>query len=151
MLLQVVLFVFLYDYSSCDLLTYDLLNTQSITWYMVCCAKCHFLPFLPFLSKTYAPSQKMLPVTKTPTNSTFHRYRLILPAFVGFPTKFFDLWSQAENFSIVSIDCSTICSTLRITRVARFGKHNPLYHFTYYQKSYNLIINIIASNIIYQI
>lgn len=41
-----------------------------ITWYVACCAKYHFHPFQFFSSITMPPSWKMLPVTKTPENST---------------------------------------------------------------------------------
>ena len=54
---------------------------RMITWYMVCCAKCQFPPFLPFSSITMPPSWKMLTVSKTPENSTLRAYRLILPAY----------------------------------------------------------------------
>ena len=42
-----------------------------ITWYVSCCAKCQFLPFLPVSSITMPRSWKMLTVSKTPENSTF--------------------------------------------------------------------------------
>ena len=57
-----------------------------ITWCVICCAKCHFHPFLPASSITMPPSWKLLPSLKTPVNRTLRAYRLILPAFVGFPT-----------------------------------------------------------------
>ena len=65
--LQVVWFV----YEICGL----------ITLYVSCCAKCHFLPFLPASSITMPRSWKILSVEKTPTNSTLLAYHLILPAY----------------------------------------------------------------------
>ena len=37
---------------------------------MICCAKCHFHPFQFLSSISQPPSWKMLPVAKTPKNST---------------------------------------------------------------------------------
>ena len=56
-------------------------SLYDITSYVVCCAKCHFLPFLPASSISQPPYWKMLPVAKTPENSTLRAYRLILPAY----------------------------------------------------------------------
>ena len=41
-----------------------------ITSYVICCAKCHFHPFQFLSSISQPPSWKMLPVAKTPKNST---------------------------------------------------------------------------------
>ena len=56
-------------------------KTYLITCCVICCAKCHFLPFLPVSSISHPPSWKMLPVAKTPENSTLRAYHLVLPAY----------------------------------------------------------------------
>ena len=50
-------------------------KTYLITCCVICCAKCHFLPFLPSSSISQPPSWKMLPVSKTPENSTLRAYQ----------------------------------------------------------------------------
>lgn len=62
------------SYATCLITSYASLNDDTITSYVVCCAKCHFLPFLPFSSRTMPRSWKFLAVTKTPTNSSLWAY-----------------------------------------------------------------------------
>ena len=72
--LQVVLVVVIDNCMICGLITSCViccLNDYAITWSVNCCAKCQFHPFLLFSSISMPPSWKMLPVTKTPENSTF--------------------------------------------------------------------------------
>ena len=119
-----------------------------------CCAKCHFLPFLPFSSITMPRSWKMLPVQKTPKNSTLQAYHMKMrylshdyasKSCLLHQTDFLD----HKNRSIYNGRYIT-----RVTYYMVFVKHhlsNPQHHFTYYKKSYNLIINIITSNMPYQI
>ena len=47
-----------------------------ITSCVICCAKCQFHTFLPASSITMPPSCKMLPVAKTPENSTLRAYQI---------------------------------------------------------------------------
>lgn len=50
-----------FRYNACDYRVCDLLfDDYAITGYVVCCAKCQFLPFLPFPSITMPPYWKML-------------------------------------------------------------------------------------------
>ena len=66
----------LYDITGCVICCFCM-----VTGYVVCCAKCQFLPFLQFSSITTPPSWKMLPVAKTPENSTLRAFCHILPAY----------------------------------------------------------------------
>lgn len=61
----------LIDYMVCNLLDND-----TITGYVICCARRHFLPFLPFSSRTMPPSWEMLSAAKTPENSTFPLFHM---------------------------------------------------------------------------
>ena len=59
-----------------------------------------------------------------------------------------------QNFSNCINRTNTVHTRVRVTYYMIFCKHhlsNPQHHFIYYQKSYNLIINIITSNMPYQI
>ena len=89
---------------------------------MVCCAKCQFPPFLPASSITMPPSWKILSVDKTPTNSTLRAYHLILPVYDTIQSHFFIIEQKFENGRSKSIGQNRICSMLRITHIAFFGK-----------------------------
>lgn len=67
-----------------------------VTWFVVLNAIFfHFYHLHPYPSPRPG---KCCYLEKTPENSTFALYRLILPVFVGFPTKFFGLCSRAGKF-----------------------------------------------------
>ena len=104
-----------------------------ITWCVVCCAKCHFHPFLPFSSITMPRYWKMLPVAKTPENSTLRAYRLIMRINPILQAFFFRLLRSSRNFTTVSI--SQYSDTrVHITHCIIFGKPylllpvNTIYH-----------------------
>lgn len=106
-----------------------------ITWYVSCCAKCQFHPFLPASSISQPPSWKMLPVAKTPENSTLRAYRLILPAYDTIRSHFLHYRTKIWKMQI-KIDISKLDSPARVTWYAFFGKHylhsqvNTIYPFT---------------------
>ena len=114
-----------------------------ITGCASCCAKCHFLPFLPFSSISQPPSWKMLPVAKTPENSTFPLYSPILPAYDTKRSHFRHYRTKIREWRI-RIDGAKkwICSTPRITHIAFFGNHHSLHyskhHLPQHSKSYLL-------------
>ena len=56
-----------------------------------------------------------------------------------------------QNFFNCTNRSNTVHTCVRVTHYMIFGRHNSPHHFTYYQISYNLIINIITSNMPYQI
>ena len=118
-------------------------SLYDITSYVICCAKCHLHPFLPFSSITMPPSWKMLSVQKTPENSTLQAYRLIMrinPILYAF---FSDDSDRPEIFQLYQ-SASIVIHILRVTQYLIFSKHNlPLsvnliyYHllnYPYYTK-----------------
>ena len=127
-----------------------------ITWYVVCCAKCHFLPFLPFSSITYPPSWKMLPVEKTPTNSTLRAYRFILPVYDTIRSHFRHYRTKIRKWQI-KIDGAKIQYVVRCAlHIYHFLVNNHFPHLVnliyYHLLNYSYYINYsIASDIIFTI
>ena len=118
-----------------------------VTWYVICCAKCHFLPFLPFSSITMPPSWKMLEVSKTPENSTLWASLLVLPAYDTKRSHFLHYRTKIREWRI-GIDGQNLI-------VARYALHNMIFLVnTIYYHSVNTIystIHIIPIDIIYNI
>ena len=119
------------------------LLTLRVVWFVVfcmvtccasCCAKCQFHPFLPFSSITMPRSWKILPVSKTPENSTLWAYRLILPTYDTKRSHFLHYRTKIRKMQIRIDGQNLICSMLRITHIAFFGKH----HLPHYSKSHLL-------------
>ena len=121
--------------------------------------KCHFRPFLPSSSRSQPPSWKLLPVAKTPENSTLRAYRLILPAydtirshFRHYRTKIRKMTDQNRRVK------NQVCSTLRITCIVFFSKHylpiivNTIYYhllnYPYYTNYDTIQYTIIFTTII---
>ena len=120
-----------------------------ITGYVICCAKCHFLSFLPFSSITMPRYCKMLPVTKTPENSTFPlfhmkmRYSSHNHASKSYSTIVEWIFSNCINRT------NTVNTRVHITHYALFGKHhllllvNLIYyhlpHYPYYANYYTIL------------
>ena len=131
-------------------------KTYLITGCTICCAKCQFHPFLPFSSITMPPSWKMLPVQKTPVNSTLRAYRLIIPVFVGFPTSLHivDQNRQVRNWKIDSL--KSIYNTRYTLHISHFLVNHiyPTIVNTIYYHLVNLIystIHIIPTTILHNI
>ena len=121
-------------------------KTYLITWCVICCAKCHFHPFLPFSSITMPPSWKMLPAAKTPENSTLRAYHLILPAFVGFPTSL-HIVDQNRLIRNWKIDRSkSIYVACYVLHVSYFLVNN---HFPHHSKSH--LLSFTKLSILYQL
>ena len=123
-----------------------------ITWYVNCCAKCNFHPFLPFSSITMPPSCKMLLMAKTPENSTLWAYSLILPAYDTKRSHFRYYRTKIRKLQIRIDGAIFNCSTLHITCIVFFSKHhlplpvNPIYYhllnYPYYTNCYNISYSI---------
>ena len=104
MLLHVVLVVEIYKALQAMWFVYEICGL--ITWYVSCCAKCHFPPFLPFSSITMPRYWKMLPVSKTPENNTL---RAIFRFCNNFVTILARLWAILRKIgSITTIKSNDI-------------------------------------------
>ena len=120
-----------------------------ITWYVSCCAKCHFHPFLPFSSITKPRYCKMLPVQKTPVNSTLQAYRLVLPGYDTIRSHFRHYRTKNRKCQI-RIDGSKIWYVARYTlHILHFlvnnhlpiSKHNLPHYSKYHLLNYPYYIN----------
>ena len=119
-------------------------KTYLITWYVICCAKCQFLPFLPFSSITIPRYWKLLPVAKTPENSTLRVYRLILLAYDTIRCHFRHYRTKIRKWRIGIDSQKLYCSTPRITHIEFFSKH----HLPHHSKSY--LLSLTPLYILYQ-
>lgn len=118
-------------------------NLYDITGYVICCAKCQFPPFLPFSSITMPPPWKILPVSKTPENSTFPLFHMKMRYLSH------DYASQSystiieQKFSNCINRTNTVHTRVRVTHYVIFGKHHlphtskhHLLNYPYYTNYY---------------
>ena len=96
----------------------------------------------------------MLTVSKTPENSTLQAFHMKMRYLSH------DYASQSYStivewiFSNCINRTNTVHTRVRVTHYMIFAKHhssNSFHYLTHYQTSYNLIINILTSNMPYQI
>ena len=133
---------------------------------MICCAKCHFHPFLPFSSISQPPSWKMLPSQKTPENSTLRAFCHILPAYDTKRSHFRHCRTKIRKMQI-KIDGPkngyVVCYALHVLHFLinnhslHYSKHHlPIivnliyYHYLHYSYyiNYSIIHKIIFTTII---
>ena len=97
----------------------------------------------------HAPVLENAVILKTPENSTFPLFHIKMRYLSH------DYASQSYStvvewiFSNCINRTSTVNTRVRVTYYMIFVKHplhNSQHHFTYYQTSYNLILNILTSN-----
>ena len=125
---------------------------ELITWYVSCCAKCHFPPFLPFSSITMPPSWKILLIAKTPENSTFPLFHMKMRYLShDYASKSYSTIIEQNFFNCINRS-NTVHTRVRVTHYMIFGKpylpnysKSHLLNYPYYTIQYTLLFNTIIS------
>ena len=110
-----------------------------------CCAKCHFHPFLPVSSITMPPSWKMLPIAKTPENSTFPLFHMKMRYLShDYASKSYSTTIEQNFFNCINRS-NTVNTRVRVTHYIIFGKPHLLHHrkshllnYPYYTNCYTI-------------